>query len=231
MPKSEKQRIHLEKLNGLPKSAEEISSLIATSVPTRFHKGMTPWNKGTKVMVTLNCQFCEAEFQLPQAQLKRQERGAGRYCSKSCFYDAKKKYSLREKIRPLYESGKTYKEIGAILNLNPFTIGSQVYRMKIADRYGNGINSPGSKKRVRHLLKDYHGIESCELCGYGRTTDVAHVVEVKNGGGHFIDNCLLLCPNCHHLFDHKLLNSIEIEKLKGIARLNGNLARRFAYAE
>ena len=197
----------------------------------RFQKGMTPWNKGTKVMVTRSCQFCEKEFQVYQAYLKRVGHGGGRFCSKSCFYNHKRKFGIQAQIKELYEQGKTYKEIGEIMGRHPAMIGSQVYRMKIADRFGDGRNHPASKKRIRHLLKDYHGIESCELCGYSRTTDVSHVIETKKGGGLFLDNCLLLCPNCHHLFDHKLLNSSEMKTLKRITRLNGNLARRFAYAK
>jgi len=216
---SERRLEHLKKLNALPQTRAN-----------GFQKGSKPWNYGTKVMTTLNCQLCGKEFQISQSQLKRETHHSGRFCSKKCFYAFKVKHSLREQIRPLYENGKTYKEIGQELNLPPFTVGSQVYRMKIKDRYGDGINSFTSKKRLRHLLKEYHQVDGCELCGYSRTIEIAHIVETKNGGGHFMDNCIVLCPNCHHLFDHNMLNEDEKKGLRKIARLNGNLERRLERA-
>lgn len=215
MPKSEKQITHLKRLNSLPQARAN-----------GFKKGHKPWNSGTAVMVERQCGFCDTTFEVRESSLKREAHHPGLFCSKSCFYSHKRKFGIQAQIKELYEQGKTYQEIGNILNRHPAMIGSQVYRMKIADRYGDGRNHPASKKRIRHLLKEYHGIDGCELCGYSRTTELSHVIETKNGGGLFLDNCILLCPNCHHLFDYKLLNPSEIKKLKRITRLNGNLARR-----
>ena len=212
---SEKQLVHLAGLNSLPQTRAN-----------GFRKGCIPYNKGTKVMLDRECEFCSKPFQIAQSALSRIAHRSGHFCSRKCMYASRVKNSLREKIRPLYEQGKAYKEIGSELNLNPQTIGSQVYRMKIADRYGDGIFSTASKKGIRAILRDDYGIENCELCGYERTIEIAHVLEQKNGGDYLLDNCLLLCPNCHHLFDHKLLDQSEIDKLKKITRLNGNLARR-----
>ena len=46
------------------------------------------------------------------------------------------------------------------------------------------------------------------------------------------DNCLILCPNCHTLFDKGQLNSKEIKKLFQIKRVEKKLTERFQnYAE
>jgi len=190
-----------------------------------YSKEHIPWNKGNKVLVERICEFCGGTFQISQAQAKRMEHHTGRFCSKECFYAFKVNHSLREQIKPLYQRGKTVREIGAELKISPFTVSSQISRMKIKDRFGDGVYSSVSRRGLKHLLVK-QGIVSCELCDYQRTTEIAHIIERKNGGEFLFNNCILLCPNCHYLFDNNLLTESEKNKLKHIARLNGNLARR-----
>lgn len=44
-------------------------------------KGVTPWNKGTMILVNKICQFCGEEFNVRKDQVKR---GRGKYCSREC---------------------------------------------------------------------------------------------------------------------------------------------------
>ena len=217
---SPKQTMHLERLNKLPQVKAR-----------RFQKGQKPWNAGTKVILDRHCEFCGKQFQIPLAQLNREAHHSGRFCSKECMYNFRKKYGIRAQIKELYERGKTYNEIGQILNKSPSGVAGQVYRMKIADRFGDGIYSTASKGRVRTLLKEQYNIEECELCGYDRTTEIAHTIEKKNGGHYLLGNCILLCPNCHHLFDHNGLTQDEKDKLLAINRLNGKLKERLYVAK
>lgn len=211
MPLSEKQEAHLKRLEELPQVRR-----------ARFQRGHKPWNYGTEVIVSRKCQFCGKSFLIRETQLKR-DRGI--YCSQICFYNSRKKYGVRAQIKTLYEQGKTYKEIGQILGKDPANIAGQIYRMGIANRFGDGIFSKASRDKIKTLLAK-QGITNCELCGYQRVIEVAHITERKNGGKYLLDNSILLCPNCHHLFDHKLLTWQEKAKIKKISRLNGNLARR-----
>ena len=189
-----------------------------------FVKGQKPWNLGTGVIADCTCQFCGKHFQLPEREVKR---GRGQYCSKDCFYKAKIKYGKRDQIVALYQQGETYKEIGEELGIMPATVGGQIYRMKLADRYGDGvITHTGSKNALQNILKKHYGIEECELCGYGRAVEIAHITEKRNGGRFVVSNCILLCPNCHYLFDRNMLTSPERHKLLSINRLNGNLKGR-----
>jgi len=189
-----------------------------------FQKDNIPWNKGNEVIAERTCQFCGKHFTIPQRVLKR---GRGIYCSKDCFYKAKIKYGKRDQIVALYQQGKTYKEIGGELGIVPATVGGQIYRMKLADRYGDGIVAPtGSQNALKNILKKEYGIDQCELCGYSRTIEIAHIIEKRNGGHLIASNCILLCPNCHYLFDSERLTDIEKSKLLAISRLNGNLKGR-----
>lgn len=215
MPLSEKKKAHLERLRNLPQVKAG-----------RFQKGRKPWNYGTKVMLDRDCEFCGGHFQIAQSQLSRIAHRSGRFCSKECFYKAKRKYGRTSQAQKLYEEGKTYKEIASEMGILPATVASIIYRAKIADRYGDGIFNSATRQRVKQLLRDKYGIRECELCGYNRATDLAHIIEKKNGGEYLLSNCLLLCPNCHHLFDYNMLTDIEKNKLRRIARLSSNLQGR-----
>lgn len=189
-----------------------------------FVKGQKPWNFGTAVIAERTCQFCGKHFTIPERALKR-DRGI--YCSQDCFYKAKIKYGKRDQIVTLYQQGKTYQEIGQQLGIVPATVGGQIYRMKLADRYGDGIVAPtGHKSSLINILKKHYGIEQCELCDYSRAVEVAHITEKRNGGRLIASNCILLCPNCHYLFDYGVLTDTEKGKLLKINRLNGSLKGR-----
>lgn len=189
-----------------------------------FVKGQKPWNFGTAVTAGCACRFCEKHFTIPQRTLKR---GRGVYCSKDCFYRAKIKYGKRDQIAALYKQGRTHKEIGKELGIVPATVGGQIYRMKLADRYGDGVVAPtGGKNSLINVLKKNYGIEQCELCSYSRAVEVAHIAEKRNGGRLIASNCILLCPNCHYLFDSGTLTDIEKGSLLKINRFNGNLRGR-----
>jgi len=192
-----------------------------------FVKGQKPWNFGTEVIAERTCQFCGKHFTIPERALKR-DRGI--FCSKDCFFKAKIKYGKRDQIVALYQQGKTYKEIGEELGIVPATVGGQIYRMKLADRYGDGVIAPtGHKNSLINILKEQYGVEQCELCGYSRAVEIAHIIEKRNGGNYIVTNCILLCPNCHYLFDSNKLTDIEKGKLTEISRLNGNLKGRLDY--
>jgi len=217
-PLSEKQRQHLERLNSLPQT-----------IANRFKKGekRRPWNYGLGKWVTKICQFCGKEFEIRE---KEAARGRGKYCSKECFYNAKKKFSKRRKVYELYLQGLSYKEIGKMLNMNPHTVAYYVYVQKLCNRYGDGIVSTATKGRLKRLLGE-QGINECELCGYNRVVEIAHVIPRTQGGKMLLNNVLLLCPNCHHLFDHDLLYDEEKRKLLAIERVQKALKERWGISD
>ena len=189
-------------------------------------KGLVPWNKGLGIITKCTCQFCGKQFELPEPQVKRRR---GIYCGRECFYNAKKKFGRRVQITTLYQQGKPIKQIAVELGILPSTVSSMISYMKLADRQGDGVYSQVHKYRLKRLLSEQYNVQSCEICGYDRITEIAHVLERKNGGTYILDNCILLCPNCHHLFDHNRLSEVEKDKLAKISRLNGNLKRRLGY--
>ena len=64
----------------------------------------------------------------------------------------------------------------------------------------------------------------CYLCGWDRgTCQAAHIVPHHRGGADHIDNVILLCPNCHWLFDHGGLTPEESARLpqQHLQRIHG----------
>lgn len=53
----------------------------------------------------------------------------------------------------------------------------------------------------------------CEICGFVRLTEQAHLVARRLGGPDTSDNLVSLCPNHHSLLDRDLLRWPEMEKI------------------
>lgn len=52
---------------------------------------------------------------------------------------------------------------------------------------------------------------TCQICGFTRSVEKAHVIPARFGGQAIPENLLNLCPNHHTLFDRTLLTWEEIE--------------------
>lgn len=64
--------------------------------------------------------------------------------------------------------------------------------------------------KKRKVLQEI-GIESCEICGEDRTLDFAHIKPAADGGPIEKENCLVLCPTHHRLYDGGLLSRDEFQ--------------------
>lgn len=62
----------------------------------------------------------------------------------------------------------------------------------------------------------------CEICGFDRLVEQAHIIPARLNGPKTAYNILDLCPNHHRLFDRNLLTQFEFEKIA--ARVEAALA-------
>jgi len=69
----------------------------------------------------------------------------------------------------------------------------------------------------------------CEICGFSRVIQYAHIVSVKDGGVEERDNLLALCPNHHWLYDHNELYLKEYELIS--ERVNAGKAKYTEYKD
>jgi len=67
--------------------------------------------------------------------------------------------------------------------------------------------------------------DKCELCGYGLSLDVHHIIPKKEGGKHEIDNLMVLCPNCHALITRKTRKKFILKKRKDIPVIKKKLRK------
>lgn len=76
-------------------------------------------------------------------------------------------------------------------------------------KYPQFAHIQGPKRRVLNAL----GIAECQICGEHRAVDYCHIVPASEGGPVSEDNCLVLCPTHHRLFDRDLLISCEKKEI------------------
>lgn len=87
-------------------------------------------------------------------------------------------------------------------------------------RYAEFQSVSLSKKRVLNNL----GITVCQVCGESRALDYCHIVPASEGGPVAEDNCLVLCPTHHRLFDN---DSLAPDERRMIARKINAAKRRY----
>lgn len=54
--------------------------------------------------------------------------------------------------------------------------------------------------------------KKCQICGWDGPCDRAHIIPKSKGGTYKSNNVLILCPNCHRLYDYGLLSMFYLEK-------------------
>jgi len=65
------------------------------------------------------------------------------------------------------------------------------------------------EKRIRKI-----GKSQCEICGYDEFPEALeghHIIPRSKGGRNTIDNCIIVCANCHRILT---LTNKSIKKLK-----------------
>jgi hypothetical protein len=169
---------------------------------TSFKAGCIPHNRVERIQ--LSCAHCgKSIFRTPHYANRQKKH----WCSPDCRNQGRQS-TVTGKAVSLYNDGLKLREIAYIMGLTTGTVSSLIYKSTLKKnhpRVGYGRNA------IRSQLP-----KSCELCGYSRCLDIAHIVPVRLGGKYSLSNCLSLCPNCHHLFDHNLLSENEQSKLKEI---------------
>ncbi len=183
---------HLKRINSLPQVKAN-----------HFKKGHK--NSPTSIWVKVQCPICGKTFSRTEAYIAKFKNIA---CSFECRW--KNRTAPRTNLcASLYAQGMTYKEIAKTLGITIGSASGMIYQARLRKDIGSRVGQ--GKAFVRSKLP-----RTCELCGYSRIVEVAHIIPVRAGGKYALDNCYSLCPNCHHLFDHDALTPEEQSKLRKI---------------
>jgi len=107
-----------------------------------------------------------------------------------------------EEAVQLSNAGKTYEELSRLYDVS---YGVICRRMKDVGheapwRRTKDLRFSTHSTKKRKVFQELN-IDGCEICGEDRTLDFAHIKSVKEGGSIEKENCLVLCPTHHRVYD------------------------------
>jgi hypothetical protein len=115
----------------------------------------------------------------------------------------------------LSAAGTTYEELAQKYGVS---YGVIVKRMKEAGHKAPWRRTADPRfknvqSQKRSVLRQL-GITACEICGETRAIDFCHIKPAASGGPISAQNCLVLCPNHHRLYDSDSLITQELAKIQ-----------------
>lgn len=162
--------------------------------------------KFTAKYIERSCAKCSKKFIRSEKSLSKVQ---STYCSRECFITDKNHpkilNSKTKQILDLINQGLTHKEISKLTGFKMGSIASCLNRALYRNQ--PGCSFPTIRKKF--LLN-----KSCQICGFDRIVEAAHIIPVSKKGLNTFDNLLALCPNHHHLFDHNRLEENEFKLIQ-----------------
>jgi hypothetical protein len=153
--------------------------------------------------ITIECLFCKNKKEL------QPYRSTAKYCSLNCrnehYRVLAKTDEINSKILELHNDKRTAAQIANFLNLSNARVRDGLISL--------GINTGHKNSSRPKLAYKFKKNKVCEMCGFERALDAAHIVPHIKGGTMEDSNLLALCPNHHRLFDTKKLTLEEAKKI------------------
>ena len=189
----------------------------------RAHDGLPYFRRMAIPEETVSCAMCLKDFLLPTWRTIR--AGQKRiFCSLLCKNKGAV-HPLTNDVIKLYREGYKLKEIAMRLNLSENCVGGLLHRNNIKERWGHlgrtGLSRHAQREALKLLLSKF-----CQLCGYDRVIEIAHIIPEAHGGRYELGNLLSLCPNCHCLFDGNRLTNEEMLSLRQIEEVKNAIEER-----
>lgn len=156
-------------------------------------------------MITKECLTCSEEFDVRECRADD-----AKFCSKDCYHQGQ-----REGLTTHSERRVEYVEL--ICTGCEKSIEKPPSRANRSDRQfcnqdcylswnkSHQEDQTGRRQRLRE--KDD---ACCEICGFDRFLELAHIVPSRDGGTYKENNILFLCPNHHRLHDHGGITKDEL---------------------
>ena len=152
------------------------------------------------------CEVCYKEFTVTHSALKTRPC---KYCSKACsdigLKNKRKGEGKMLKCVELAKQGLTIREISEKTGYPRGSVSSYLNKAKFRKIKGKSYCTISKKLKQK--------VGKCEICGFNRTLDAAHIIPARDGGDLSESNTVILCPNHHRLFDTKKLTLEEAEKI------------------
>lgn len=149
-----------------------------------------------------HCDNCDKEFDVKKYD---QEHRKHHFCSKDCFVEYKRKTSNSNKIGTCLNCNEQF--IVVKNNKGKFCSKQCEIEFKYKEIDAKIENKENTSHRVlkNYLLRHYNKCMNPD-CKWDWNSDIKPVLELHHIDGNHknntIDNCILLCPNCHSLTDN-----------------------------
>ena len=155
--------------------------------------------------IKVSCPECSIVFE-------KREKERLIFCSVACSNIATRRkrfisQSRENKCLELAKQNKTIKEISEITGYPQGSVASYLNKAKFRKRK----DGTSYQTQLNNLKKVY---KKCEICEFDRIVEICHIIPASKGGDISEENTIGLCPNHHHLFDHRKLTVEEAVKLK-----------------
>jgi len=175
--------------------------------------------------VSFTCANCGKTFRRPKWRFNTKPM-RHYFCSIKCYgeYRSKhpeqfplysRKYEIKvakelteEVLRKEYlENGLKIKEIAKKYHCGYGTIHKRIKKYGIPTDRSRYYTKHSEDYWRRYMNKKYN--HTCQVCGWNKDIcDVAHRIPRRKNGKYIEENLILLCPNCHRLFDKGKLSGI-----------------------
>lgn len=152
---------------------------------------------GSMVKLSYICEFCGSPF----ASVVRKGRAKRRFCSRRCTNEALTKRI--EKSCPICT--KKFTTPPSQYRVTCSKACSQRWKTKSLEQASPKVALVKLRKKI---LSERPAI--CQLCGEDRYVEIAHIFPRRNGGPNTSENLLVLCGNCHKLYDHGDINRDDL---------------------
>lgn len=159
-----------------------------------------------------NCEHCGQKFIASFRNPKQ------RFCGKECFDSSRRIYDDAAVTCTGCGRPTTLRRGRARNKLRRFC--SHACYLKHTGRTA-GVNKDRRNTKKEHNAYILKRPQRCQICGFDRYVEWAHLIPRRDGGSAASINIIILCPNHHRLYDCGLLNPSEqsiVDNLLAIAR-------------
>jgi hypothetical protein len=121
---------------------------------------------------------------------------------KKPYYNKEEHFELFKLLYTKYNV--SIEDMAIILNSNSFTVRKYLKEWELHD-----INKALNKNKIARNPNGWNALRNvniCQNCQWEGICDRSHIISRKDGGTFKKSNILILCPNCHRMFDRGLLN-------------------------
>ena len=166
-------------------------------------------------MLQKDCKTCGDSFDVIESRAD-----SAKFCSRECYHEGQRiGETSHSKRRVEYvkvecvSCGDTIEKPPSRANRSERQFCDQNCYLEWNKSYQK--KESGRRQRIRDKESS-----DCEVCGFSRYVEMAHIIPASDGGTYHKNNILFLCPNHHRLLDSGKMSGDEFLKIEDKIRLS-----------